>query len=84
MVNGTTALNNRKIVPIKKALKGSLEEILTTRGFKTTFIETANPVFDQKISTWHWGIEKQPLNVFRSYDAVILINGVTAPQYLTK
>jgi erythromycin esterase len=84
MVHGTTALNNRKIVSVKDPLRGSLEDILMARGFKTAFIETSYPAFDQKISTWHWGTDRQKLNVFKSYNAVVLINGVTTPQYLDR
>jgi erythromycin esterase len=82
MVNGTTALNNRKIIPVLEAPKGSLEEALTNTGFWTTFIETAHPLFDRKMVTLHWGKDKQFLTPGKSYDAVILINGVHPPGYL--
>ena len=71
-------------MPIKEPLKGSLEEVLATRVFKNAFIETTNPFFDYKIVTWHWGVVKQKLNLSKSYNAVVLINGVTAPQYLDR
>jgi erythromycin esterase len=83
MVNGTTALNDRRIVAVKPPLKGSLEEVLLAKGFRTTFAETDIPAFNRPISTWHWGYEKQRLNVHKSFDAVILVDGVGPPKYLT-
>jgi erythromycin esterase len=82
MINGTTAMNNRSIVQVKTPMKGSLEDILGARGYKTAFIQTGHPVFDKKITTLHWGRDKQQLNLFNSYQAVILINGVKPPRYL--
>ena len=82
MVNGTTALNNRNIIPIKKPSANSLEYLLTTSGFKTAFINTKDETFNRAITTFHWGKDKQKLNLFKSYDAVIVINGVSPPVYL--
>lgn len=81
MVNGSTALNDRRIIPVKAPLKGSLEEMLSAPGFRSAFIETAHPVFNQHIPTWHWGKDRQKLNLYKSFNAVILINGVQAPGY---
>ena len=82
MVNGSTALNNRDIIQVKEPAKNSLESLLSNRGFKTAFIETNDQSFDKKIKTFHWGKDVQKLNLARSYDAVILINGVSPPAYL--
>lgn len=84
MVNGNTALNNRKIIPVQAAPKGSLEAALATPGFTTTFIETGKPVFDRRMITLHWGKDRQPLTLSKSYNAVVLINGVHPPVYLTE
>jgi len=84
MANGNTALNNRKIIKIKEPKKNSLETILLTRGFKTAFVETNNSSFDKKIKTLYWGKNTQKLNLSKSYDAVILINGVSPPNYLNE
>lgn len=80
MTNGTTALNNRKVITVEPPPKGSLEEGLS--GFTTAFIETSYPAFDRRIPTLHAGKDKQLLNLSKSFDAVILINGVHAPVYL--
>ena len=82
MVNGSTALNNRDIIQVKEPAKNSLESLLSNRGFKTAFIETNDQSFDKKVKTFHWGKDVQKLNLARSYDAVILINGVSPPAYL--
>lgn len=82
MVNGTTALNNRTIIPVQPAPKRSLEEALTATGFSTTFIETGHPLFDRKMVTLHWGKDRQYLTLSKSYDAVVLVNGVHSPGYL--
>ncbi|NII29313.1 erythromycin esterase family protein [Pseudoflavitalea sp. X16] len=82
MVNGTTALNNRTIIPVQPAPKGSLEEALTATGFRTTFIETGHPLFDRKMVTLHWGKDRQFLTPGKSYDAIVLVNGVRPPDYL--
>jgi len=82
MVNGNTALNNRSIITVEKPLKNSLEDLLSDRGFKTAFIETKDEVFDDDIKTYHWGRDKQKLNLSKSFDAVILVNGVSPPDYL--
>ncbi len=82
MINGTTALNNRNIIPIKKPSENSLEGLLSATGFKTVFISTANKSFNRSITTYHWGKDKQKLNLSKSYDAVILINGASPPVYL--
>lgn len=82
MTNGTTALNNRKVLQIKSPPKNSLEELLSARGFKTAFIQTNTKLFNRNITTLHWGKDKQQFNLFKSYNAVILINGVSAPEYL--
>lgn len=84
MINGQTALNNSETIRVKQPLKGSLEDLLSATGFRTTFIETSNPVFDKTILTWHWGKDRQPLNPLASYDAVILVNGVSPPKYTDK
>lgn len=78
MINGTTALNNGKPITIKEPYKGSLEMALAARGFKSAFIETKHPAFDRRMPTLHMGKEKQVLNPQKSFDAVILINGVRA------
>ena len=83
MINGETALNNRSIIKVKEPAKNSLESELELRGFKTAFIETDNLSFNKKIKTFHWGKNIQRLNLYKSYDAVILINGVSSPTYLT-
>jgi erythromycin esterase len=82
MINGTTALNNRSIIPIKDPSANSLEGLLSARGFKTTFINTNDEIFNRAITTFHWGKDKQKLNLSKSYDAVILINGASPPVYL--
>lgn len=82
MVNGTTALNNRTIIPVQRAPKGSLEEALTATGFRTTFIGTGHPLFDRKMVTLHWGKDRQHLTPGKSFDAVVLVNGVRPPAYL--
>ena len=82
MVNGTTALNNRAIISIKKPSSNSLEGLLAASGFKTAFINTKDESFNRPITTFHWGKDKQKLNLFKSYDAVIVINGVSPPVYL--
>ena len=84
MVNGTTALNNRKIIPVQQAPKGSLEEALTTTGFRTTFIATGHSLFNRKIVTLHWGKDRQVLTPGKSYNAVVLVNGVRPPDYLNE
>ena len=58
--------------------------VLLTRGFKTAFVETNNSSFDKKIKTFYWGKNTQKLNLSKSYDAVILINGVSPPNYLNE
>jgi erythromycin esterase len=82
MLNGTTATNARKIITVKPAPPGSIEEMLAGTGFKTSFIETKYPVFNKAIKTLHWGNKVQKMNLYKSYDAVILVNGVTTPNYL--
>ncbi|MBO9563844.1 MAG: erythromycin esterase family protein [Niastella sp.] len=78
MINGTTALNNGKPITVKEPGKGSLETVLAARGFKSTFIETKHLAFDRRIPTLHAGKDKQVLNPQKSFDAIILINGVHA------
>jgi erythromycin esterase len=78
MINGTTALNNGKPIIVKEPGKGSLEAALAAIGFKSTFIETKHAVFDRRIPTLHMGKDKQVLNPQKSFDAIILINGVHA------
>jgi erythromycin esterase len=82
MVNGATALNSRRVVTVKPPMKGSLEDILLASGFKTTFTETTLPAFTKPVNAWHWGTEKQRIAVNKSYDAVILVDGVRPPTYL--
>jgi len=84
MINGSTALNNRTIIPVKTPVKNSLEDILGKRGFKTAFVSTKDGAFDNPIMTYHWGKDKEKLNLFKSYDAVVLVNGVSSPEYLTE
>jgi erythromycin esterase len=84
MANGTTALNNRQIIPVKAAMPGSLEALLSATSFRTTFITTNHPGFNRKLSAWHWGKDKQRLHVSRSFDAVVLLYGVNAPVYLNR
>lgn len=81
MINGTTALNNGKPITVKEPGKSSLETALAARGFKSAFIETKHPAFDRRIPTLHMGKEKQVLNPQKSFDAVILINGVHAATF---
>ncbi len=82
MVNGATALNDRTIITVKVPPKNSLEGLLSARGFKTAFIATNDSSFNRQLTTFHWGKTRQDLNLSKSYDAVILINGVSAPEYL--
>jgi erythromycin esterase len=84
MLNGQTALNNREIIVVKPPQKGSLEALLSAKGFKTTFIGTNDAALNRKMATWLWGKDKQSLNLYRSYDAVVLVNGVRPPEYLKK
>jgi erythromycin esterase len=78
MINGTTALNNGQPITVKEPFKGSLETALEARGFKSTFIETKHAPFDRRIPTLHMGKDKQVINPQKSFDAIILINGVHA------
>lgn len=78
MINGTTALNNGQPITVKEPFKGSLETALAARGFKSTFIETKHAPFDRRIPTLHMGKDKQVINPQKSFDAIILINGVHA------
>jgi erythromycin esterase len=82
MINGTTALNNRQNITIKPPPRGSLELLLSKTGFKTSFLSTNNQLFDRQIPTLHWGRTIQKMNLYKSFDAVILINGVSSPVYL--
>lgn len=82
MLNGTTALNSRKIVQVEVAPKGSMEEMVNRSGFKISFVETNDPVFDKRLPTLHWGRDIQKMNLAKSYNAIILVNGVSAPVYL--
>lgn len=82
MLNGTTASNDRKIQKVKPAPPGSIEEIVNRSGFITAFLQTNDPAFDRRIPTLYWGKEIQKMNLFKSYNAVILVNGVSAPVYL--
>lgn len=78
MINGTTALNNGQPITVKEPFKGSLETALAKRGFKSAFIETKHPAFDRRIPTLHMGKDKQVINPQKSFDAIILINGIHA------
>lgn len=82
MINGTTALNNRDIATINPAPRGSMEAMVSRAGFKTSFLSTNNPVFDRPITTLYGARATQKINLYRSYDAIILIDGVSAPIYL--
>lgn len=82
MMNGTTAENDRDIITIKPPPAGSIEELIMRAGFNTSFLSTNNKVFDRRTPTLHWGKAVQKMNLYKSFDAVILINGVTTPVYL--
>lgn len=82
MGSGSTALNNRQVIPVKRPLKGSLEALLGHTGLPVAFLETRNAHFDRKIRTWHWGKDRHRLNLARSYDAVIFIRQVSPARYL--
>lgn len=82
MMNGTTAQNDRDIITIKSPPDGSIEAMISRAGFKTAFLSTNNQVFDRRTPTLHWGRAVQKMNLYKSFDAVILINGVTTPVYL--
>lgn len=82
MANGTTVLNNGAIITVKPPMPGSLEELLLQTGYGVTFVETDGPLFFKPLSTWHWGRQKQKLDLRRSFDAVVLVNGVGVPAYL--
>lgn len=82
MMNGTTAQNDRDIITIKPPPAGSMEAIISRAGFNTSFLSTNSQVFDRRIATLHWGRTVQKMNLYKSFDAVILINGVSSPVYL--
>lgn len=82
MINGHTALNSRKIIQVRKPPKGSLESFFVSKKHETAFIETNAAIFDRFIPTLYWGKNRQLLNLSKSYDAVIVINGVNPPVYL--
>jgi erythromycin esterase len=82
MLKGSTASNDRKIQAVQHPPRGSIESMLEKTGFKTSFIETKHPALDKPISTLYWGRSVQKLNLFKSFDAIILVNGVSPPVYL--
>lgn len=82
MANGSTALYPNHVITVKPPLKGLLEAYMLQSGYRTTFAESSDPFFRKPVPTWHWGKEKQRMAINRSFDAVILVNGVSAPGYL--
>lgn len=81
MMNGTTAENDRDIITIKPPPAASIEAMIIRAGFNTSFLSTNNQVFDRRIPTLHWGRTVQKMNLYKSFDAVILIDGVSSPVY---
>lgn len=82
MINGTTAENDRNIITIKPPPAGSIEALVSRAGFNTSFLSTNNQVFDRRTPTLHWGRTVQKMNLYKSFDAVILIDGASSPAYL--
>jgi erythromycin esterase len=82
MISGTTAENDRDIFTIKPPPPGSIEMLISKAAFKTSFLSTNNNLFDRPVTTLHWGRAVQKMNLYKSFDAMILIDGVSAPAYL--
>lgn len=82
MLKGRTASNDRKILTVQLPPKGSIEGMLEKTGFRTSFIETNHPALDKSVSTLYWGRMVQKLNLYKSFNAIILVNGVSPPVYL--
>jgi erythromycin esterase len=82
MLRGRTATNDRKILTVQPPPKSSIEGMMEKTGFRTSFLETGHPAFDKPINTLYWGRTVQKMNLYKSFDAIILVHGVLPPVYL--
>jgi erythromycin esterase len=89
MNQGTAAFNDRSIYVIPPAATGSMEWVLASAGPRALFVdflhqtlEPGNSWIFQPVVTREWGVYPLTLVPREQYDGVLLIDRVSAPNYL--
>lgn len=89
MNRGNAAQNDRAIYLINPAPQGSMEWVLASAGPPALFVdflhvtgESGNAWMFQPVVTREWGVNALTLSPREQYDGVILIDRVSAPNYV--
>ena len=87
-VLGAATLNNRSRYAISPPEPDSLEAILASAGWSSTFVDLSDPA--APADSWRrmplrardWGTTPMTLTPSRAFDGLIYIDTVTPPEYL--
>jgi len=89
MYEGKAAYTNREIYNVESHSPNSLESILYSSGYKICFVDllhheigSGNDWMVSEIQAKTWGIEDLKLIPKNQYNAIILIDSVSPPEYL--
>ena len=89
MYKGQGAYVNREVYDVKSHSPNSLESILHSTGYESCFVDLkhqeiveGNEWMATKILTKTWGLEDLRMIPKNQYDAIILIDSVSPPDYL--